>query len=360
MRMIHISQLTGEEILARSIYDAEGRTLLRDGTRLMLYYVERLDSMGVEEVYIEDEISEGIEINPVISQHVRQEAKQLLWQGAAKFLKHRHIDVESIRGMVTKIIDDLTATRDYAINLTDMRIKGEHLLTHSIDVCILAVTLANRIGFSQDNLKSIALGCLLHDFGKILIPDEILAKGDLSAEEFAIFKQHTEYGYKVLGQDSTISAIAKTIVLMHHEREDGNGYMGIKGDKLHKAVKIGIICNGFDNVYKYRDDRLLNTGAAVRHLLNHAGTIYDSEFVKEFVKHIPIFTVGSIVLLTTGAVGIIVKNNRENLLRPVIRLLYNAKTRIKYSRNNEINLLNEPLLNIDKEILFDREEYKRM
>ncbi|MGE4282733.1 MAG: HD-GYP domain-containing protein [Clostridia bacterium] len=357
MRRIHISEITGEEVLAQAIIDESGRILLSKGIHIKSSYLNKLFEAGVTTVYIEDEISEGIEISSMISESTEVQAKVVIKDEVDRFYKRQEINIFNIQDIGKKIIDEILDNQGNLINISDIRIKDEFIFTHSINVCILSLYLAQKMGIATDKLKSLALGCLLHDIGKIIIPKEILIKEKPTNREIEEIKKHIHYGYKALETEITISPIAKMIVLMHHEKEDGTGYLKIKEDKVHECVKIASICNAFDNVNTKRKDIFLNTSKAIRYLQNNTKIYFNEQFVKEFLKHIPLYPVGSIVLLNNGTVAIVVKNNIEDLMRPVVRLLYNAKTRIKYM-NYEIDLSKQGRMVVENEILFNKKEYE--
>ena len=103
----------------------------------------------------------------------------------------------------------------------------------------------------------------------------------------------------------------------------------------------------------------LNTSDAVEYLIAWAGKRYDRFFVEQFIQNIPIFPPGTIVCLSNGLMAIVIKNNPQNVLRPVIRMIYNPKTRTKYNKNYEVNLMEELSINIIKEIVIPTEMLER-
>ena len=103
----------------------------------------------------------------------------------------------------------------------------------------------------------IGIGALMHDIGYTQIPTEILNKpGKLSDEEFVEIKKHPVHGYEMVRSDMNISAIVKTIILMHHERLDGSGYpLRVKAEKINKYVRIVSICDMFEALTSDRAHR---------------------------------------------------------------------------------------------------------
>lgn len=362
MRMVNINELQNEEILAREIRDIDGRMLLAKGIRLKPSYLNKLNEIGLSNVYIEDGISEGIEEEVTLCHETKSRAMLVVKNEMSRFVRTREVNYEEIDRMVSTILEDVLANKTGLINLKDMWLKDEYLFSHSVNVCTLSVLLARRLGTETDKLKHIGIGGMLHDFGKMLVPDEIVKKpGKLTGEEYEDMKMHTIYGYEVFKKDFTVSAITKVIILRHHERVDGSGYPdGIKGDSIHDSAKICGICDVFDATTSDRVYRkAMNISDVLALFQKSSGTHFKKEFVNEFLKMIPIYQTGSIVQLNTGVIGIVVKNNESNLARPVIRLLYNPRNKIKYNKL-EFDMREENTLKIDRVLNSDSKEYHEL
>jgi putative nucleotidyltransferase with HDIG domain len=121
--------------------------------------------------------------------------------------------------------------------------------THSVNVCVFCVALAQRVGLcDKADLQILGTGALLHDVGKSIIDKNIIAKkGPLNEEEWAIIKKHPIYGVEVLRKSSTIPEESYSIVNQHHERLDGSGYPeGLNKNTIHIYAKIAAIADVFD------------------------------------------------------------------------------------------------------------------
>lgn len=353
MRLVAIKDISGDEILAQPIYDIDGRKLLNQGIRLKSSYIEKLHDKGIFSVYVEDAISEGIELDENLCLETRIKAKQVVNQELNRYVRSKEIHLQELVKLVNELVDEILSSRKELINLKDIRQQDEYLFAHMVNVCALSIMLASRIGYSKDKVKSIALGALLHDFGKVIIPPSLLQKeSDFSPEEMLELKKHTLYGYNILKDDSSINSTVKITVLMHHENLDGTGYpLGLSGDKIHYSARIVAICNLFDSITCDRKFKhVISTAAAVERLTCSAGTILDKSFTDEFLSMIPIFPNGTLVLLSNGLIGIVISNNSQNLTRPVVRLLYNPKTKTRYGKNYIVDLMQELSLTILREI----------
>jgi HD-GYP domain-containing protein (c-di-GMP phosphodiesterase class II) len=136
--------------------------------------------------------------------------------------------------------------------------KDEYTEGHTRRVALRAVQVGEELGLAPSRLRILATGGLLHDIGKLSVPDEILKKpGSLDEAEFAVIKRHPEWGHKLLGELGGFSEAVRRLVLDHHERLDGNGYPnGRTASQLDVETRILTVCDVYDallSVRVYRD-----------------------------------------------------------------------------------------------------------
>jgi HD-GYP domain-containing protein (c-di-GMP phosphodiesterase class II) len=119
---------------------------------------------------------------------------------------------------------------------------------HTRRVAMLAVEIGEQLGLSPSRLRSLAIGGLLHDIGKLSVPDSILQKpGPLDDDEFGVVKLHPERGRELLNELGGFDETVRRLVLDHHERLDGSGYpRGLPGDQIDLATRILAVCDVYD------------------------------------------------------------------------------------------------------------------
>ena len=164
-----------------------------------------------------------------------------------------------------------------ALELRDNETEG-----HSQRVALLTVKMARLFGLSDEELVQVRWGALLHDIGKMGVPDKILQKHEsLTEAEWAVMKKHTVFAYKMLSPIRYLRA-ALDIPYAHHEKWDGSGYpLGLKGEQIPLLARIFSVVDVWDAL---RSDRRYRTSWSVekvrKHLLSLAGTHFDPHVVK--------------------------------------------------------------------------------
>jgi len=158
---------------------------------------------------------------------------------------------------------------------------------HSFRVALYAVALAKRLGIHGEQLKAIEWGGLLHDVGKMVVPDGILRKGSpLTEDEWYVMKQHPVWGADMLGEVSFLQPAALEIIQSHHERWDGTGYpRRLNGESIPLAARIFAVVDTYDAITSDRPYRRARSHqAAIAELQRVAGQQLDPRLVQAFVE----------------------------------------------------------------------------
>jgi len=214
--------------------------------------------------------------------------------------------------------------------LTTIKNFDEYTLNHSVNVCLLSLSLGKRLGLDRNELVDLAIGAFFHDYGKLDIPKEILLKpGKLDADEREIIKHHPHYGAEKLIQMKTTSNIplrAINVALEHHAREGQGGYPNYTKKRdinlFSKIVKITDVFDALTTKRPYRK-RSFTREEALSLMLETSGDEFDPLILKIFVNMMGACPVGSLVLLNTGEIGIVFELNQDPsfLLRPIVKVI---------------------------------------
>jgi putative nucleotidyltransferase with HDIG domain len=165
--------------------------------------------------------------------------------------------------------------------------KSEIEREHSSRVSDIAENLCEWLGMSESETMEVRTAALLHDIGKIGIPENILNKpGKLSDEERRIIQKHPGLGWRILGSSTEHKDLA-TYILLHHEHWDGKGYpKGLKGEEIPIQSRIIAVADAYDAMTKDRMYRkALTNNQALGELEKNSGTQFDPTIVKAFLLH---------------------------------------------------------------------------
>ena len=185
-------------------------------------------------------------------------------------------------------LSDLKRSYDMTLEalLGALDLKDAETEFHSRRVTAFTMAIAREMGLPKENIEVIARGALLHDIGKMAIPDAILHKpGKLTEDEMAIMKEHCYLGYKILSQIPYLAEAAE-IVYAHQEHYDGTGYpRGLKGDGIPLGARIFAIADTLDAMRSKRDYRDAQSIQAVRKEIDlWSGRQFDPQIVKVFLQ----------------------------------------------------------------------------
>lgn len=336
MRLVSLDICHSGVKLGKPIYNENGKVLVSQGIELTDKLIENLKKYHVSTIYIEDELSEGIEIINSIPDQLRVEAIHVITEGFKDILD-LNTKKSNLQGMIKsgravrsfqKIFNDLYSClnqNQHALNLLATTKMHEHnVYTHSLNVSIYACQLAIENGLPLKNIEEIGLGALLHDIGKMNIPTSILNKpGKLSEDEYELIKTHCEAGFETLRKIHEIPVPVSHCALQHHERIDGLGYpRGLTDDYIHKYAKILSVADVFDAVTSprvYRPAMLPHKGLEL--LYAGSGTQFEDKQVKLFANCIAIYPQGLTVKLNDNRTGIVSSYNFNSAGRPHIRII---------------------------------------
>lgn len=313
MRYVPIEGAKEGMMLAQSIFDDSDRVLIGAYVELTKDYIEKLAARGYPGIYIEDELSKDIEIQDTISRQLRN--------NAVKSLKECNID--QAMDVAEAIVDEIISKKTISLDMVDLRSFDEYTYRHSVNVAVLATVVGMGKGLNSKELVNLCAAAIFHDLGKLEVATEILNKpGRLTEEEFEVMKQHPVMSYELIKSKWNISSTTKNAVLSHHENEDGSGYPnGLEREQIHLYAKIIHVVDVYDALTTRRPyKKPYSPAEAMEYLMGGCGILFDQKIVKVFLKKVPLYPKGATVALSTGETAIVVKNDKRNNLRPVVRL----------------------------------------
>lgn len=235
----------------------------------------------------------------------------------------KEIDGEVIESISFTLYDELKNNQDVAKYLYQMSHYSEQLYTHSMNVAIYAMMLAQWLGCTEYHIRNIIAAGLLHDIGKIAIPKQILEKKEpLTEDEVQILNKHPIYGYRMSKRIHSLNEETRHVILRHHERQDGSGYPeGLQANRLNYYTRIVAIADTYDMLLTDYQSGRKNIPFEVFEKLHgiHMNQL-DIQYASTFLSRISICYNGSKIKLSNGAIGEVVTTLPHCMSKPIIKI----------------------------------------
>lgn len=325
--------------------------------------IERLKNWGVNHVFIEDgrrgpdtpslarreaapsqpppaaaaavveklpEVRHGKEVplsrELVQAEKVQRRAKAVTKELLTSVREGKKLKLKEAENTVGSLDTSISRNQDALLLLMRLRKRDEYTFEHSVNVGVLLLAFCRALGFDRETTRTIGLGGLLHDVGKMAVPLHILNKpGALSRDEFKIIKDHALKARQILSANTAISTPVTRIATEHHERFDGTGYpYGLSGNAISQGGQMASIADVFDALSADRCyHKGLEQAEVLRKLYGWSHSHFNDELVQRFIKCIGIYPPGTLVRLESGMLAVVVESG-EKLLQPVVRLVYDT------------------------------------
>lgn len=335
--------------LAQSVLSSDGRILLARGQVLRDSYITRLVQLGVYSVYVVDPRFPDLDAVDFLSEQSRLRALKLVRSACNSLIAGSVLDTPAITEIVDMLIDDLSTKPNLLVNVFDIRLKDDYTFAHSVNVCSFAILIGMSFALHRGQLRELAIGALMHDLGKTVLPSEILQKpGPLSPSEYEQMQGHTNAGFNILRRQGEISLLSAHIAFQHHERVDGTGYpRALAGSDIHLYGRIVAVADVYDALVSdraYRPRYLPHKAAEL--LIDESGKAYDEEVVRKFLQQVAFYPTGTLVRLSTGVIGVVMDVNKPVTTRPIVRALYDSDGddignhyELDLSKNSDVSII---------------------
>ncbi|OHB69592.1 MAG: hypothetical protein A2V70_13030 [Planctomycetes bacterium RBG_13_63_9] len=337
-------------ILARPIPSPNDpyRYLLQRDLEIPMDIVPRLKQLGILEVWVrhrdleflESIFDEGLgDRQREVYMVVRRNFESIIRSSSVE------LDLAGFQKAIAELFSFLKTGTSCDILLQKLDAFDNYLMSHSTNICYLSLLLGmnlerylidkrqHKTARQAKDLHLLALGCLLHDIGKMRIPTEILRKpGKLSEEEFAVVRRHPIYGYEIV--KGSIPAPAAQVVVNHHQRFDGNGYPGrvdhqtgeqlppLAGEQIPVFSRIAIMADVYDAATSQRCYSKAKHPAQVLHeMRTQCRGFFDPTVEAAFYRTVPAFPIGQVVTLSDGVEAVVVDFNPAHPAQPKVQCL---------------------------------------
>lgn len=373
----HISQLRPGQVVARAIYTERGEVLLGAGSALNQFFIEKLRDRGVISVFLRDGLGDDIAPNDIVSEELRastvthlarafdvmstvatgtkqnnrdrpQTVDDLVYRLGERPLDLPQAGVNTLQALyedIESLMNEILESNTIA-SLESLKTHNDYTFQHSVDVSVLGILLGRTAGLPRDQLRELALGCLLHDLGKMYIDEAILDKpGRLTPDEFDEIKKHPQMGFELIRRMPVFSILPAHVAFQHHERQDGAGYpRGLIGNNqlqrtlsermnpkrmllIAEIAAVADVYSALTSDRPYRPAMPLDKVAQI--IGEMSGPHLNSDVVNLLLHTIPMFPVGHWVEVVTGKYrgwrGVVTELSVDALHQPAIRLLLDER-----------------------------------
>ena len=361
MKLVLIDELKGDETLAVPILSPANNVLIQSDTVLKDEYIEKLKSYNLSSVYVKDECDfedeETTEVKlcePSLCQTKSDETQEHFSieetfaksTDITKSILEKHIykhneELKKISSEADNIIKNVISEPKVINSITEIRNISTDMYTHCINVCILSTIMALRLKMNERQIRNISKGAILHDIGLkyIQAPYIDIEVGEMVPEDALEYKKHTIYGYSSIQEEEWLADVVKEIILLHHEQIGGNGFpFKQKGSKLKQEVKLVSLCDDFDSLISGIGNKKMKIYEAIEYIRVNKGIRYDSTIANKFLDTVAAYPVGTEVITNDGERGVVVRQNKEAIDRPVIKICIHSDGS-PYEEPKELDLL---------------------
>jgi HD-GYP domain-containing protein (c-di-GMP phosphodiesterase class II) len=262
------------------------------------------------------------------SRKVHSEANKIIHSLMQDVRLGKQIELEQVDPMVEQMTASILRNKDAMLSLCRIKNKDDYTFLHSISVGALLISFARALDLDRGVIHLLGIGGILHDIGKTKVPDEVLNKpGKLTEEEFLIMKSHVVHSRDILAMTPGIAQASLDVASQHHERFDGSGYpLRLKGSEMSVYGQMASIVDVYDAI---TSDRCYHKGMeptdALRKMFEWSKFHFNPELIHTFVRTIGIYPVGTLVMLESGKIGVVIEQYEKDLTRPLVRAVFDSR-----------------------------------
>lgn len=309
-----MDELVGQEQLAYDVYDGQGTLLFKAGdmvsektilkvadrqfyrhqNKLPIQWIVGEEMPNLSPHLLEQTLNQTSMMssdNPNVSTLITPDEAQPFLSSMFHFWEKleagEEADIALLEVMQDKLVGDIVTRMDQLQYLNQLRIRDQVTYSHTLDVTAMSIALGKKAGLSRSDLKTLALGALLHDLGKLFVPKPIMFKQSrLNETEFDVMQLHPEMGYRVITEVLKLPKEVALPALEHQELWGGGGYPSkLQGDQIHffsQIVKIADVYDALTSARPYKE--AICSRKAIRIMLLEGAGSFNPELLQDFLE----------------------------------------------------------------------------
>ena len=265
-------------------------------------------------------------------------------QSFDQLLNQEDIDYLDLRFNILNVMENFMGRHQELLNLISVKKKDMVTFVHLLNVSILSIYIASKLGFSKEDVLDIGIAALFHDIGKISISLGILKKkSKLEEDEFRKIQNHTVLGTKILTRYIDILGVLPVVVAFeHHMRYDLTGYPKVDFPHTpHLASYIVSLCDVYDALTQRRTYKKDYPPLEIYNMMiKEKGKLFEPKLLTKFFKIMGVWPVGTIVSLSNRNIAIVREENERDIFRPVVEVISpkNRKGVIDLLKNKDLSI----------------------
>jgi len=239
------------------------------------------------------------------------------------------LKLDDALSLVDEINQSIARNSSALVSLSRLKNADDYTYLHSVAVCVLMMALGRQLGLEGKVLKQVGIAGLMHDFGKVFIPNGVLNKpGKLTEEEFNIVKMHPLKGWQFLKNSNEVNDLTLDVCRHHHERVDGKGYPDkLSGEALTLFARMGAICDVYDAITSNRCYKKgWEPSESIRKMAEWKDGHFDEAIFHAFVKTVGIYPTGTLLKLKSGRLGVVIDQSQNILTKPLVKVFFSTRS----------------------------------
>jgi len=285
---------------------------------------------------------------PGHGEELKAKAKEF-YRGAVEAIKKivedigfkKRVNIEKARSAINSMVASIQRNRTPLITLASLKAHDEYTFSHAVNVAVLTLVQGEALGLDRQTLNDLGIAALLHDMGKLKVPEEILKKpGKLTSEEFELIKLHPADGAKILMNTPGINKLAYVVTFEHHIKYDLSGYPVVSREKggLNLGSMLVRIADTYDAMRSNRYyAKEIPPEKTIKEMEESSGKEFEPVLLRKFIRLIGVYPPGTFVRLDTNEIGFVFRTNPSDPYRPRVKIVIDSNGS-KIEKPQEINL----------------------